>query len=91
MALSHCYRYNLIDWDALDFDDGTFLIQPNTTGKTIVVGHFDSGHLRKMYNLGNEDDHSILETEDKKVFIDACTILTKQINVYVVEDELLEN
>lgn len=86
----HCYRYNLIDWDALDFDDGTFLIQPNTTGKTIVVGHFDSGHLRKMYNLGNENDHSILETEDKKVFIDACTILTKQVNVYVVEDELLE-
>lgn len=86
----HCYLYDKVDWEALTWNDGTFLIQPNTTGKTIVVGHFDSGHLRKMYNLGSENDHSILETEDKKVFIDACTILTKQVNVYVIEDELLE-
>lgn len=88
----HCYRHNLVDWDALDFDDGSFIFQNNTTNKTIVVGHFDTGHLRKMWQIDskNYNDHSILFTKDKKVFIDGCTALTKKVNVYVIEDELLE-
>lgn len=86
----HCYRGSLLDWDALDFDDGSFIKCKNTTGKTIVLGHFDTGSLREMNGLGDSDDYSILITDDNKVFIDGCVVLTKKVNVYVVEDELLE-
>ena len=86
----HCYRHSLRDWDALDFDDGSFIKCKNTTGKTIVLGHFDTGSLRERYGLGDSDDYSILITDDNKVFIDGCVVLTKKVNVYVVEDELLE-
>ena len=86
----HCYRNSLVDWDALDFDDGSFIKCKNTTGKTIVLGHFDTASLREMYKLGDSDDYSILITDDNKVFIDGCVVLTKKVNVYVVEDELLE-
>lgn len=86
----HCYRYTLRDWDALDFNDGSFLGVKNTTGKKIIIGHYDTGSLRKMYGIGDSDDHSILITDDNKVFIDGCVVLTKKVNVYVVEDELLE-
>lgn len=88
----HCYRHSYIDWDALSWDDGSFIFQNNTTNKTIVVGHFDTGHLREMWQIDskNYNDHSILFTKDKKVFIDGCTALTKKVNVYVIEDELLE-
>lgn len=88
----HCYRYDKIDWEALTWDDGSFITQKNTTDKTIVVGHFDSNSLRKMWDIdyNGQDNYSILKTDDNKVFIDACTILTKQINVYVIEDELLD-
>ena len=85
----HFERYGLVDWNALEFDDGNFINKPNKTGKTIVAGHFDTGHLRKMHNLGDYNDHSILKTEDGKVFIDGCVALTHNVNVYVVEDELL--
>ena len=83
----HCIRYTLRDWDALEFDDGMFLARKNTTGKTIVAGHFDTGHLREMHNLGVYDDHSILKTEDNKIFIDGCVALTQKLNVLILEDE----
>ena len=57
------------------------------TGKTIVAGHFDTGHLREMHNLGVYDDHSILKTEDNKIFIDGCVALTQKLNVLILEDE----
>ncbi len=84
-------RNGLRGWDALDWDNGEFIMHKNTTGKTVVVGHFDSGHLRDMWQIDTKDrnDHSILKTEDNTVFIDGCVVLTKKINVYVVEDELL--
>lgn len=94
----HCEEYGLIDWDVLEFDDGSFLGKKmlNVDDKTVVAGHFDTGHLRKIYNLGSEDDHSILKVNDKilgkKIFLDGCTILTKKVNVLVIdEEELLEN
>lgn len=83
----HCERYGLLDWDALDFDDGNFINKKNNTGKTIVAGHFDTGHLRKMHSLGEYEDHSILKTEDNKIFIDGCVPLTKKVNVLIIEDE----
>lgn len=84
--------YNLKGWDALDFDDGSFICCKNPTDKIIVVGHFDTGMLREKWQIDSKDknDHSILKTSDNTIFLDACTIMTKKINVYVVEDELLE-
>lgn len=89
----HCYRYGYTDWEALTWDDGSFFGKNiNNTDKTIVIGHFGTNHLRNMYYLkdNNEDDFSILERRDKKVIaLDATSILSNQINVLVIEDELL--
>ena len=88
----HCYRYNLTDWDALDFNDGSFFGESITnTDKTVIIGHFGTRFLREMYNLpieeGHEDD--ILTRDDGRVIaIDATTVASKKINVLVLEDEL---
>ena len=86
----HCFRHTLVDWEALHFDDGNFFTQQNTTGKNLVLGHFSTSELRRIYGVGDADDHSILKTEDNKYFIDTCTILTNKVNVLVVEDYLLD-
>lgn len=83
----HCFKWDLTGWDALDFDDGNFILKNNNTGKNIVVGHFDTGHLREIHKLGDYNDHSILKTNDNKIFIDGCVALTKKFNVYVIENE----
>lgn len=77
-------------WEELHFDNGNFIKKLNNTLKTIVLGHFDTGDLREMHHLGSVDDHSILKTEDNKIFIDGCVVLTKKVNVLVLEDNLLE-
>ena len=89
----HCYRYNLTDWDALDFNDGSFFGEPITnTDKTVVIGHFGTRTLREMYNYpiekGHEDD--ILIRDDGKIIaIDATTAASNKVNILVLEDELL--
>ena len=87
----HCSRYNLIDWDALTFDDGSFFGKEiNNTDKTIVIGHFGTRHLRKIYNIGESLDDSILFRDDGKVIaIDATTILSHKVNVLVIPNEEL--
>ena len=89
----HCYRYNLIDWDALDFDDGYFFgSQINNTNKTVIIGHFGTDHLRNKYGLKNDDkeDFSILKRKDNRVIaIDATTAYSKKVNVLVIESEEL--
>ncbi len=91
----HCYRYNLVDWDALDFDDGSFFGSSIVnTNKTVVVGHFGTYHLREMYNLPYDrhpnSQYNILIRNDKRVIaIDATTILSKQVNVLKIEEEML--
>lgn len=84
--------YNLKGWNALDFDDGSFICSQNPTNKTIVVGHYYTGTLREKWQIDSKDenDSSILSTKDNKIFLDTCTIRTKKVNVLVVEDELLE-
>ena len=78
-------------WNAQHWDRGYFLSEPiYNTDKKIVVGHFDTGQLRMMHGLGDEEDHSILYSPDnQKIFLDACTIVTKKVNVLVIEDEEL--
>lgn len=86
------YKGRFMDWDACMWDDGSFFDSDITnTNKTVVVGHFGTYHLRKMYYLKSEDPHSILKREDGKIIaIDATTALTKRVNVLVIEDNLLE-
>lgn len=88
-----CRRYyDFSGWEACTWDDGSFFGVPTrNTDKTIVIGHFDTGHLREMYDIGSRNDHSILTREDNKVIVlDACTILTKEVNVLVIDDTFLE-
>lgn len=88
----YCEYYGYRDWDACIWDDGSFFGLPiRNTDKTIVIGHFDTGHLRELHGIGNCNDHSILTRNDNKVIaLDACTILTKEVNVLVVDDTFLE-
>lgn len=99
----HCAIYNKSDWDALTWDDGSFLGKRmyNTDNKAVVVGHFHTYHLRHKYGYSDisspyddRADHSILDINNDilghKIFIDGCTPLTKKVNVLVIEDKLLE-
>lgn len=89
----HCVLSGYVDWDALDFDDGTFFGKNiNNTDKTVVIGHFGTRHLREIYGIsdGKEDNDILIREDGRIVALDATTILTNKINVFVVEDELLE-
>lgn len=50
------YHGRFMDWDACMWDDGSFFdSEINNTDKTVVVGHFGTYHLRKMYYIKSED------------------------------------
>lgn len=89
----HCERYHFTDWDALMWDDGSFFEKEiNNTDKTVVIGHFGTATLRKMYgyspNRNPKGSFDILKRKDGRVIaIDATTNLSKKINVLVLEDE----
>jgi serine/threonine protein phosphatase 1 len=88
----HCLLYNFRDWDALDFNDGSFFGEAiKNTDKTVVIGHFATAHLREMYGLDFEKDpNEILYRDDGRVIaIDTCTIRSNRVNVLAIEDELL--
>ena len=87
--------YKYIKWDALTWDDGSFFGKEITnTDKKVVIGHFGTEQLRKMYpeitknDKGN--DYDILTRDDGKVIaLDATTVLSKKVNVLVIEDEII--
>lgn len=85
----HCEYYGRLDWEACVWDDGSFFGSTIcNTDKTIVIGHFDTGQLRKKYNLGESNDHSILSRKDGRVIaIDGCVALTKNVNVATIYSE----
>lgn len=89
----HCFRYDLIDWDALDFNDGSFFGESiGNTDKTIIIGHFGTKFLREMYNYPIEKEHEndILIRDDNRIIaIDATTAASGKVNILVLEDELL--
>lgn len=77
-------------WFELQQDDGSFFNKSIcNTEKTVVIGHFATDRLRDMYNIPlTNTTNDILVREDKKVIaIDTCTILTKRINVLIIEEE----
>ena len=86
------YRGRFMDWGACMWDDGSFFgSEIKNTDKTVVVGHFGTAHLRSMYSIESEDQHSILKRKDGRVIaIDATTALSHKVNVLVIEDNLLE-
>lgn len=89
----HCYRYNLRDWDALDFDDGSFFGKEIlNTGKNIIIGHFGTQALREMYNIDKDNKNQfapLLSKNGRILAIDATTNYSHQVNVAVIEDDLL--
>lgn len=86
-----CVRHGWTDWLALVWDDGTFFGKEiNNTDKTVVIGHFGTERLRKMYDIPHTKDNKfdILKREDGRVIaIDGTSSYTHKINVLVIEDE----
>lgn len=91
----HCILYNLRDWDALNFNDGTFFNeQIINTDKTVVIGHFATSQLRKKYpHLTTKDkgeEFDVLERDDGRIIaLDATTNYSKRINIFIIEDEII--
>lgn len=85
--------WHIADWERLIWDDGSFWTKAiNNTDKTVVVGHYHTDGIRKMYE-GLEIDESLPANQilygKQKIYIDTCTVLTHRVNVLVIEDELL--
>lgn len=58
------------------------------TKKRIIIGHINSGLLRSLYGY-DENDNSIFTRPDGKVIgLDTCTVITHEVNVLALEDEL---
>lgn len=57
------------------------------TDKKVVVGHINCDLLRELNNQ-EQDNNSIYIREDGKVIgLDTCTVMTKEVNVLVIDDE----
>lgn len=80
-------------WYDCHWDDGSFFNKTIlNTDKTVVVGHFGAGHLRDIYNIkdGASSRYDILKRDDGRVIaIDTTTILSKRVNVLVIDEEVL--
>lgn len=93
----HCILHNFVDWEALMWDDGSFFGKEiDNTEKTVVIGHFGTSTLRKMYgyspNRNPKGSFDILKRKDGRVIaIDATTNYSKKVNVLVLEDEEIIN
>ena len=80
-------------WQYLTWDDGHFYEKEITnTDKTVVVGHFHTDAIREIYNIASDvkKPNEILYTK-QKIFIDTCTVLTKRVNVLIIEDNIEED
>ena len=83
-------RYNkFVGWDACMWDDGSFFgSEIRNTDKTVVIGHFGTDELRKIYNIEDDKKHEVLMREDKKVIaIDATTVISHKVNVLLILEE----
>lgn len=68
----------------------------NMSGKTLVVGHLDTETVkraiahRENLTLVQDEPYSTLYVKQfDTYFLDGCTILTKKINVLVIEDNII--
>ena len=71
------------------WDDGSFFgSEIRNTDKTVVIGHFGTDELRKIYNIEDDKKHEVLMREDKKVIaIDATTAISHKVNVLLILEE----
>lgn len=81
----HCNKYEKTDWEALMWDDGSFFGKEiNNTDKKVVIGHFGTNHLRKMYNIVDNslgDNYNILCRSDEKVIaLDSTVVVSGRLN-----------
>ena len=79
-------RHGKTGWEALTWDDGSFFGKEiNNTEKTVVIGHFGTNHLRKMYNLYeryDENNYNILIRDDGRVIaLDSTVVVSKKLNL----------
>lgn len=80
-----------MDWEACAWDDGSFFNSPIVnTDKTVVIGHYYTGYLRKMHKVDTclENDHRVLVRDDGRVI---ALDVPGDINVLVIEEEELLN
>lgn len=77
-------------WERLTWAKPEDFFEPIlNTEKKSCVGHINCGLLRSIIGE-EEDDNSIFTRPDGKVIgLDTCTVLTKKVNVLVLEDELI--
>lgn len=84
----HCEMYRYTGWEALVWNDGTFFGEDiKNTDKTVVIGHFSTEHLRSMYDLPYDGHNTLYRNDNRVIALDACTIVSKQVNVLVVEEK----
>ena len=84
----HCEMHHYKDWEALAWNDGTFFGEDiKNTDKTVVIGHFSTEHLRKMYKLPYGEYKTLFRNDNRVIALDACTIVSKQVNILVVEEK----
>ena len=77
-------------WYYLTWDNGSFFGKEiKNTDKTVVVGHYHTDGIREKYSIETDfGSNSILRRDDNKVImIDACTPLTRRVNVLIIDDE----
>lgn len=67
-------------------------VYPDGWKRTLVFGHWSSWQLRNIWPDGNPDEYGIWQ--DKRlglIGIDACTVLSKKVNVLIIEDNKILN
>ena len=75
-------------WCNCAWDDGSFInTDTSHIKKNIVVGHFHCRNLRMKNMIQDGEDLDAILRVDNKKFIDACTIVSRKVNILVVEDE----
>ena len=96
---------NKYDWHNSDWNDchwarpEDYITFVNPTGKQLVVGHLNASLMKYLRKYKTTDGYDIYSYEpENKIyydqdidtyFLDTCTILTKNVNVLVFEDEPL--
>lgn len=75
-------------WYEFTWDNGSFIKKDTSNiDKTIVVGHFHCRDLRMQNNINDGENEDAILRVDNKIFLDTCTILSRKVNVLVIEDE----
>ena len=79
-------------WEDLAFDDGSFFGKEIlNTDKNVIIGHFGTHHLRKMYDIkdGKDTFSSLISKNGRILAIDGTTNYSGKVNVTIIEDDLL--